>query len=154
MDMVVVADVVDMREGGEVMVLAVAAAEGAGVRVVKVTAKDQRTGTTNSYSSNGLIPLSVLCFLVNPNPKPKPDPPPLLPLPPTLPLLAAAAAVETIKAVGKDRFHESMMIRPSSSSSGPNKSQHKTLKPNTYEHEQSSGKIKGTIFFFGCVTSG
>lgn len=58
-----------------------------GVRMVKVTAEDQRTGTTNLYSSNDLIPLSVLFFLVNPKPKPKPDPPPpLLPLPPTIPL--------------------------------------------------------------------
>lgn len=136
MDMVVVAhpDMADMglREAGAVMagegVAGVAAAgevaaegeeEG---RVGKVMAEDQRTGTTNLFSSNDLIPLSVLFFLVNPQPKPKPDPPPLLPPSPTLPLLVVAAEAATAKAVGKDRFHESTTIHPSSSSNDPNKS--------------------------------
>lgn len=142
MDMVVVAhpDMVDMglREVGEVMagegVAGVAAAgevaagevaaEGEEGRVGKVMAEDQRTGTTNLFFSNDLIPLSVLFFLVNPQPKPKPkpDPPPLLPPSPTLPLLVVAAEAATAKAVGKDRFHESTTIHPSSSSNDPNKS--------------------------------
>lgn len=148
MDMVVVAHPgmvgVGLREGGEV------AEEGVGERVGKVMAKGQRTGTTNSYSSNDLIPLSVLFFPANPKPKPKPkprpksDPPPLLP--PTFPLLVAVAATvktaATAKAVGKDRSHGSTMIHPSSSFNDPNKNpQHKALKPSTYEHEHEHSQI-------------
>lgn len=125
MDMVVVAhpDMADMglREAGEVMA-GEGVAEGEEGRVGKVMAEDQRTGTTNLFSSNDLIPLSVLFFLVNPQPQPKPDPPPLFPPSPTLPLLVVAAEEATAKAVGKDRFHESTTIHPSSSSNDPNKS--------------------------------
>lgn len=151
MDMVVVAHPgmvgVGLREGGEVAAEEEVAAEGEeGERVGKVMAKGQRTGTTNSYSSNDLIPLSVLSFPANPKPKPKPksDPPPLLP--PTFPLLVAVAATvktaATAKAVGKDRFHGSTMIHPSSSFNDPNKNpQHKALKPSTYEHEHEHSQI-------------
>lgn len=153
MDMVVVAHPgmvgVGLREGGEVGVEEVGA-EVEGERVGKVMAKGQRTGTTNSYSSNDLIPLSVLFFPANPKPKPKPkprpksDPPPLLP--PTFPLLVAVAATvktaATAKAVGKDRFHGSTMIHPSSSFNDPNKNpQHKALKSSTYEHEHEHSQI-------------
>lgn len=149
MDMVVVAHPgmvgVGLREGGEVAAEGVGA-EGVGERVGKVMAKGQRTGTTNSYSSNDLIPLSVLFFPANPKPKPKPksDPPPLLP--PTFPLLVAVAATvktaATAKAVGKDRSHGSTMIHPSSSFNDPNKNpQHKALKPSTYEHEHEHSQI-------------
>lgn len=150
MDMVVVAHPgmvgVGLREGGEVA--AEEEEEGVGERVGKVMAKGQRTGTTNSYSSNDLIPLSVLFFPANPKPRPKPkpksDPPPLLP--PTFPLLVAVAATvktaATAKAVGKDRFHGSTMIHPSSSFNDPNKNpQHKALKPSTYEHEHEHSQI-------------
>lgn len=153
MDMVVVAHPgmvgVGLREGGEVAAEEVAE-EGVGERVGKVMAKGQRTGTTNSYSSNDLIPLSVLFFPANPKPKPKPkprpksDPPPLLP--PTFPLLVAVAATvktaATAKAVGKDRSHGSTMIHPSSSFNDPNKNpQHKALKSSTYEHEHEHSQI-------------
>lgn len=153
MDMVVVAHPgmvgVGLREGGEVAAEE-GVEEGVGERVGKVMAKGQRTGTTNSYSSNDLIPLSVLFFPANPKPKPKPkprpkwDPPPLLP--PTFPLLVAVAATvktaATAKAVGKDRFHGSTMIHPSSSFNDPNKNpQHKALKPSTYEHEHEHSQI-------------
>lgn len=162
MDMVVVAHPgmvgVGLREGGEVAAEEVAE-EGVGERVGKVMAKGQRTGTTNSYSSNDLIPLSVLFFPANPKPKPKPrpksDPPPLLP--PTFPLLVAVAATvktaATAKAVGKDRSHGSTMIHPSSSFNDPNKNpQHKALKPSTYEHEHSqipSGKHHLSLMCIG-----
>lgn len=165
MDMVVVAHPgmvgVGLREGGEVAAEGVAAEGEEGERVGKVMAKGQRTGTTNSYSSNDLIPLSVLFFPANPKPKPKPkprpksDPPPLLP--PTFPLLVAVAATvktaATAKAVGKDRSHGSTMIHPSSSFNDPNKNpQHKALKPSTYEHEHSqipSGKHHLSLMCIG-----
>lgn len=150
MDMVVVAHPgmvgVGLREGGEVAAEGVAAEGEEGERVGKVMAKGQRTGTTNSYSSNDLIPLSVLFFPAKPKPKPRPksDPPPLLP--PTFPLLVAVAATvktaATAKAVGKDRSHGSTMIHPSSSFNDPNKNpQHKALKPSTYEHEHEHSQI-------------
>lgn len=160
MDMVVVAHPdmvgVGLREGGEVAAEEEEGEEEEGERVGKVMAKGQRTGTTNSYSSNDLIPLSVLFFPANPKPKPRPkpkpkpkprpksDPPPLLP--PTFPLLVAVAATvktaATAKAVGKDRFHGSTMIHPSSSFNDPNKNpQHKALKPSTYEHEHEHSQI-------------
>lgn len=150
MDMVVVAHPgmvgVGLREGGEVAAEGVVAEGVEEERVGKVMAKGQRTGTTNSYSSNDLIPLSVLSFPANPKPKPRPksDPPPLLP--PTFPLLVAVAATvktaATAKAVGKDRSHGSTMIHPSSSFNDPNKNpQHKALKPSTYEHEHEHSQI-------------
>lgn len=77
--------------------------------------------TTNSCSSNDLIPLSVPFLPVNLVNSPKPLgsflPPTLLrlPLPLPLPLLAV-----TVEAAAKSQCHESMMILPSFSSSGPN----------------------------------
>lgn len=83
--------------------------------------------TTNSYSSNDLIPLSVPFLPVNLVNSPKPLgsflPPTLLPLPLPLPLLAV-----TVEAAAKSQCHESMMILPSFSSSGPNNpASHPTL---------------------------
>lgn len=81
--------------------------------------EDWKTVTTNSYSSNDLIPLSVPFLPVNLVNSPKPLgsflPPTLLPLPLPLPLLAV-----TVEAAAKSQCHESMMILPSFSSSGPN----------------------------------
>lgn len=75
--------------------------------------------TTNSCSSNDLIPLSVPFLPVNLVNSPKPLgsflPPTPLPLPLPLPLLAV-----TVEAAAKSQCHESMMILPSFSSSGPN----------------------------------
>lgn len=85
--------------------------------------------TTNSCSSNDLIPLSVPFLPVNLVNSPKPLgsflPPTLLPLPLPLPLPLLAVTVE---AAAKSQCHESMMILPSFSSSGPNNSaSHLTL---------------------------
>lgn len=90
--------------------------------------------TTNSCSSNDLIPLSVPFLPVNLVNSPKPLgsflPPTPLPLP--LPLLAVLALVAalavTVEAAAKSQCHESMMILPSFSSSGPNNpASHPTL---------------------------
>lgn len=90
--------------------------------------------TTNSCSSNDLILLSVPFLPVNLVNSPKPLgsflPPTLLPLP--LPLVAVlalvAALVVTVEAAAKSQCHESMMILPSFSSSGPNNpASHPTL---------------------------
>lgn len=90
--------------------------------------------TTNSCSSNDLIPLSAPFLPVNLVNSPKPLgsflPPTPLPLP--LPLLAVLALVAalavTVEAAAKSQCHESMMILPSFSSSGPNNpASHPTL---------------------------
>lgn len=110
--------------------------------------------TTNSYSSNDLIPLSVPFLPVNLVNSPKPLgsflPPTLLPLPLPLPLLAV-----TVEAAAKSQCHESMMILPSFSSNGPNNpASHLTLPYSIVGHSKkrkSSSKKEHCSPFFDDV---